>query len=74
MLERFSSWYVEHVRAFKVEELPYEDLIIAELKDLNYFYPLAAYSIRGNLMVSPKRFFVTLKLAIFRLGVQAALT
>lgn len=74
VLERFSSWYVEHVRAFKVEELPYENLIIAELKDLNDFYPLAAYSIGGNLMVSPKCFFVTLKFAFFQLGLQAALT
>jgi len=56
VLERYSSWYVEHVRAFKVEELSYEDLFVAELKDLNDFYPLAAYSIGGNLMVSPKRF------------------
>lgn len=50
------SWYIEHVRSFELDVTSYAETDILMLEDLNDFYPLIAYSVRGKLLVSPKKF------------------
>ena len=56
MVEKLSSWYVEHLRAYEIVESTYSDVAIVNPQDLNDFFPLANYRVGEKLMVLAKRF------------------
>lgn len=53
---KLPSWYIEHLRSYELDETSYAETDILTFDDLNDFYPLIAYSVRGKLLVSPKKF------------------
>lgn len=55
---KLPSWYTEHVRSFELDVTRHAETDILTFEDLNDFYPLVAYSVRGKLLVSPKKFLI----------------
>lgn len=49
--KRLSSWYIEHLRFYKLAECAHAELLILDLDLLTDYHPLAEYPVVGKLMV-----------------------
>lgn len=51
-----SSWYIEHFRSYELVEHSYADFLVLDPDVLTDYLPLAAYTVGGTLMVTPRAF------------------
>ena len=51
---KLSSWFLEHYRSYEVVENGYGDIEILDPEVLNDYHPLAAYTVQGKLLVTPR--------------------
>lgn len=56
IVHRLTSWYIEHFRAYEINQSTHCDVAIVTPQELVDFYPLTAYNVDGRRMVVPKRF------------------
>lgn len=54
--KRLSSWYIEHFRSYELVEHTYADFLLLDPDVLIDYHPLAAYTVGGKLMVTPRAF------------------
>lgn len=52
--KRLSSWYVEHFRSYELDD--HTCLSVLDPDVLTDYHPLAAYTVCGKLMVTPRKF------------------
>ena len=54
--KKLSSWYMEHYRSYELVENTCADLLVLDPDVLTDYHPLAAYTVGGKLMVTPRTF------------------
>lgn len=54
--QRLSSWYVEHFRSYELVEHTCADPLVLDPDVLTDYHPLAAHTVGGKLMVTPRTF------------------
>lgn len=54
--QRLSSWYVEHFRSYELVEHTCADPLVPDPDVLTDYHPLAAHTVGGKLMVTPRTF------------------
>lgn len=56
ILELFAVGFVEHLRCYQLSRRDPAATVVVEPDDLNDYTPLAAYSVGGKLLVTPRTF------------------
>lgn len=56
MIEKYTAWYVEHLRCFELCRSHSSDVIIIDPEDLNHYAPLSLYTVQGRHFISPVAF------------------
>ncbi|XP_049330956.1 uncharacterized protein LOC125799085 isoform X2 [Astyanax mexicanus] len=56
VVEPYTAWYLEHLRCYEVCKNHSAKLLVVQPEELNDYFPLSAYMVKGRLLISPKGF------------------